>query len=57
MSLIPCSFIKHQKTTRVTRENKLQTCWLLIGVDDHCEASLSHSSPANPTKKLKLSQQ
>lgn len=57
MSLIPCSFIKYQKTTRVTGENKLQTCWLLIGVDDHCEASLSHSSPANPTKKLKLSQQ
>lgn len=25
----------------------LSTCWLLAAVDDHCEASLSHSWPAN----------
>jgi hypothetical protein len=28
-----------------------QTCWLQSVVDGHCEASLSHSAPANKKKK------
>jgi len=27
-----------------------QTCWLQSVVDGHCEASLSHSAPANKKK-------
>jgi len=33
-----------------------QTCWLQSVVDGHCEASLSHSAPANKKKHNQLPQ-